>query len=546
MSAQPSVPPSQGNRALTLGNWNFYFLAKFLLYWKGAIGFHAIENFAFAAFLLVPVESRGWRRARQMAALPLAVSLLYYDSWLPAAGRLWSQVGLVSQFSAAYLAELAGRFVNWPLVASLVLLWAAYRLVAYRVRVGVLVLSSLALLTLIEERGGRVEPAGVAAGAQAATEPGREGGDGEDPEALLQAFYATEAGRSVTFPTPAAGAPPFDILFIHVCSLSWDDLRAVGLDAHPLWQRFDLLFTRFNSATSYSGPAAIRIQRATCGQPSHRAVFGETPDRCYLMGALQQSGFEPEMLLNHDGHFDDFLNLVRVQGRLGVAPLSIDGLPVVQRAFDNSPVYDDLAVLSRWLDARGGKASPRVAAYYNTVTLHDGNRWVAGGEEGPLAGYKARLARLLDGIERFIGKVESSGRRVLLVVVPEHGAAIRGDAMQIAGLREIPTPAITLVPVGVKVIGPDALRRGGTVRIESPASFLALSEIAARMIGKPPFGPLPFEPAEYARELPVTGFVAENDGVVLMEHGGRYYFRQGNDGWIDYTGRAPAGGEASH
>ncbi len=52
--------------------------------------------------------------------------------------------------------------------------------------------------------------------------------------------------------------------------------------------------------------------------------------------------------------------------------------------------------------------------------------------------------------------------------MPEHGAALRGDKMQIAGMREIPTPAITLVPVGIKVIGQDANRAGSPVQIDTP------------------------------------------------------------------------------
>ena len=39
--------------------------------------------------------------------------------------------------------------------------------------------------------------------------------------------------------------------------LSWDDLRAVNLDRHPLLQKADIVFHHFNSAASYSGPAAV-------------------------------------------------------------------------------------------------------------------------------------------------------------------------------------------------------------------------------------------------------------------------------------------------
>ncbi|MCR3986170.1 cellulose biosynthesis protein BcsG [Aeromonas caviae] len=32
---------------------------------------------------------------------------------------------------------------------------------------------------------------------------------------------------------------------------------------HPLWKHFDIVFKNFNSATSYSGPAAVRLLRAS-------------------------------------------------------------------------------------------------------------------------------------------------------------------------------------------------------------------------------------------------------------------------------------------
>ncbi|MFM7969618.1 cellulose biosynthesis protein BcsG [Aeromonas sp. A-5] len=39
----------------------------------------------------------------------------------------------------------------------------------------------------------------------------------------------------------------------------------------------------------------------------------------------------------------------------------------------------------------------------------------------------------------------------MVVVVPEHGAALAGDRMQMSGLRDIPSPAITRMPVGIRL-----------------------------------------------------------------------------------------------
>ena len=56
-------------------------------------------------------------------------------------------------------------------------------------------------------------------------------------------------------------------------------------------------------------------------------------------------------------------------------------------------------------------------------------------------------------MQRVIREIERSGRKVMLVVVPEHGAAVRGDRVQTARLRDIPSMRITQVPTMVKFIG---------------------------------------------------------------------------------------------
>ena len=41
----------------------------------------------------------------------------------------------------------------------------------------------------------------------------------------------------------------------------------------------------------------------------------------------------------------------------------------------------------------------------------------------------------------------------MLIIVPEHGAAVRGDRIQTPRLRDIPSRRITQVPVMVKFFG---------------------------------------------------------------------------------------------
>ncbi len=122
---------------------------------------------------------------------------------------------------------------------------------------------------------------------------------------------------------------------------------------------------------------------------------------------------------------------------------------MAQRSFDDSPIYDDYSVLSRWWRERAANLAPRVVLYYNTISLHDGNK--AQGDHAS-SSYAARLARFTNDMGRVLDELRKSGRRMIVLFVPEHGAAVRGDRRQIPGLREIPTPAITRVPVGVVLL----------------------------------------------------------------------------------------------
>lgn len=117
-----------------LGAWNFYFIAKFGLYWGGYINFHLLYNCLFAAVLLVPLGPLWLHRLRTIVAIPAGVALLYYDSWLPPIRRLVEQPEVL-EFSNAYLMELVGRFVNWDWVAFAFVLLVAYLFLAQWLRI---------------------------------------------------------------------------------------------------------------------------------------------------------------------------------------------------------------------------------------------------------------------------------------------------------------------------------------------------------------------------------------------------------------------------
>lgn len=541
------VHPPIGNRRVstgpfiattTLGRWSFYFIVKLGLYWRELISFHALPNLLFAAFILIPARSKFWQRLKNVVTSIVALILLYYDSWLPPIGRLISQASLLSEFSFSYLIELLARFVSFPVIAALCAAWVVYWLLSRWLRAGVLVIACMLVIGIVKSPwvqnfehffSGDDNPPG-----QAAAHASK---NGElDMDTVLQDFFDKESSRSVTFAPPPAGVAPFDVIFIHVCSLSWDDVSAVGLEQHPLWQRFDMLLTKFNSAASYSGPAAVHILRATCGQQKHEKMYSPTAENCYLMNNLQNAGFAPNFAMNHSGKFDDFLGQVQTHGHLTVPPLPLSGVDIVQYAFDASPVYDDSSVLNHWLSVRQKTTVPRVALFYNTVSLHDGNHNPGTyAEPNTLKTYGVRLGRFLDQMEGFMQTLERSGRRAVVVMVPEHGAALRGDKRQISGLREIPTPAITLVPVGIKVIGGNVQRAGERLVIDQSTSFLAVSHIVARMLEKSPFTDNRFTPADYVVDMPTTPYVAQNEKTTVAEYRHRYYLNRGLDEWEEYA-----------
>ncbi|MGC3874943.1 cellulose biosynthesis protein BcsG [Halomonas sp. GXIMD04776] len=530
-----------------LGAWNVYFIFKLALYWQGVIGFQALPNLAFAAFLLVPLPPRWLHRLRHLVAIPIGVALFYQDSWLPPFSRLLAQSSQVSAFSLDYLLELASRFINWDWMAVLFVLAVGYAFIASWVRVtvpvvlGLIWIALLPVLSMVSATSFLPTPAtvttvpaeesanGVAAVEQNAAPAPRASATPNDAEldAQLKAFYRSESERQTPFST--APGQPFDVLIVNVCSLSWDDMSEAGVTNHPLFDYLDVVFDNFNSATSYSGPASLRLLRASCGQIPHGELYGQTPQQCHLFENLAEHGFATELALNHDGVFDDYLKTIREQGGLEAPMLPQNSLKPQMTAFDDSPIYRDRDMFDTWM-AQQDWDNP-TATFYNTVTLHDGNRIV--GEKG-FADYEPLLRQLFDDLLAFLQRLESEGRQVAVLIVPEHGAALSGDKMQFAGMREIPTPSITHVPVGVKLTGLEQPREGAPIHIEAPSSYLAVSELVERFLEQDVYAQREVDWQALTADLPTTEPVSSNEGVVVMPVNETPYIRLKGDGWMAY------------
>ncbi|MDF9776143.1 cellulose biosynthesis protein BcsG [Pseudomonas baetica] len=520
-----------------LGLWNLYFLIKLALLWSGHLNLQILPNLVFAAVLLVPLRNRYLSLLRTLIAIPLSVALFYQDTWLPPFSRLLDQPGVLN-FTGDYLLDLAGRFIDPHLCGALLLLVVAYFFVRQWLRLTTLTLAGFAwlggagLMAMHTPAQQSTTQAAVSAGTPiVSAEP-----DSPTLDAYLQNFYSTEAGRQVVFQPSQSAAQPFDLLLINICSMAWDDLDAVGLHDNSLLQQMDVVFENFNSATSYSGPAAIRLLRASCGQQSHSKLYDVAPEQCLLMDDLRKLGFNSEVMLNHTGKFEGFIDEVRAQGSLPAPEVNITNLPRALVAFDGSPIWRDREVLDKWWQHREGQNDSRVALFYNTTTLHDGNRALTldGGTKS--ADYKARAQTMIDDLSAFLKELEKSGRRVAVVIVPEHGAALHGDRMQISGMREIPSPSITHVPVGIKLVGMGKNPRSEPILVKGPSSYLALSEIMSRLYAAPAQGEgLGPDWQALLANLPQTPAVSENAGTVVLDYAGKPYVRIKENGtWLPY------------
>ncbi len=338
----------------------------------------------------------------------------------------------------------------------------------------------------------------------------------------LEAFYAQESQRVVHFETPPAGAPAFDIILIHICSLGWDDLEAASLRDHPFWKNFDYLFTNFNSVVSYTNPSAHRLLHAPCGQMPHAALYRPIPPECGLLDELRRVGFRTYAAFDHDGRYGDFAEELKKKDRTDPA-LPLDGLSVVEHNFDGSDIIDPSALLERWWRQRQDDAAPRAALYFNTTLLHDGAHFVKDKEwwkRDRVDRYREAVLLLFADVERFMKLLAASGRPAVVVFVPEHGMGLRGSKMQAAGVREIPLPRLTLVPVAVKVINGGPGAAGESPRVSNaPVSHLALAEMLAAFLRRPSLAA--GDSGALLESLPRTPFVSENSGIRIAEKDGQ-------------------------
>lgn len=532
-----------------LGLWNVYFLCKFALAWYGYLRLDPLYNVLLFVWVLLPVRSRVLNVLRQFLAIVAAIAVAWSESWLPGPATILANTSGIAGFSVNYVVQLVWDFINWRMVGAGVAILLGYCLVRDFVRVSTL--TAVALIAVVVQplvtnphpQRPTVLPAATSQtdsdpaavlSQMTAADTGSGVAPSEEVETWYKTFLAYEKDRKAVFPTGiSAKDTPFDIVLLNICSLSNDDLEASNLARHKVFNRFDIRFDRFNSATSYSGPAALRLLNMACGQPSHDGLYDARRPECEIMNRLESLGFKQHLFLDHSGAYDNYLNTMRTQAGL-TAPFEQRKYPLKYMSFNNEEIADSAAVFRHWSQVMRRSRDKRSVSLFNFIALHDGNRlplhsrWEA---------FEPRAKTFLNALDAFMTDIERSGRKVLLVVVPEHGAAVRGDRIQTPRLRDIPSTRITQVPVLVKFFGLKNLPKG-QMHVSGNTSYLALSTLIGRVIDTNFYskssGAVPL--SELVHDLPTTHLVSENGQAAVLQYKGRDYLKMNRGKWEPYGG----------
>lgn len=550
--------------------WNLYFLVKFGLHFAGVLVLSPLWNIGLF-ILLVASNPAAYRNKRLITILRYtlfigpAIALLLHELGLVVSWALLDQIRALFGFSPGYLWELLKRSIEpwifWSALAGFVLLRILdrYLRTSAWVAVGLLFMLFTQVLPLIQEQKptqtakaepviqtrenlspaerlalGQMDFQKLRVARNQETQTKLRDSDNDNtagPGSVLKSFFERQSALAIKPFAPAA-PPDFDVIVLQICSLSWADLQYAKQSQHPAIRQADFIFENFNSATSYSGPAAIRLLRGKCGQTTHDALYTAPSDSCMLFEQLHKSGFDIEMGLNHDGRFQDFSKLVQTNlGGKAQQRVAHNEVPVGVQAFDGSQIGRDGDYLRTWWNKRITQSDKPVAYYYNSITLHDGNRML-NSKQNSLESYPVRLERLLNDIQSVLGEIRRSKRKALVMVVPEHGAGLTGEYGQLVGLRELPTPAITKVPVFGYWVAPGYVPAPtGPITVKQSISYLALSELLARWLAQPEEQQLSPSWPLLLSDLPDTRLVSQQGNITVMESQGSYWIKAPGAEW---------------
>lgn len=527
-----------------------YFLFKFGLYFMNLSGLDFALNLVLFLLCLFSIRVKSLNKIYKTILIIFGLVLLYHDSYLPMLSPqvVYEEKGIAGVFEL--LSTFVSDYFDFSYLGIFVLLFIAVFFINDFLKVTTIVvicfitvacLNISALSVAKESKSQSVENV-VADSADIPPQIGT--ADSQGVENYLQTFLELERQRIVTMPsTLPENFTPFDIVIVNICSMATDDIEASNLLKHPLFRTFDFSFDTFNSVSSYSTPSSLRLLRSNCGQMTEAQMYKERRSECELITSVEQLGYQSEVYFDHNGKYGDYLKTLHDLGGLNENIHDLSKLAVKYNAFDGSAIRSDSYLFKAYVNNIARNGNVNNITFMNLLSLHDGNR-LAG--EKKSQSYAPRLKLLLDNLEDFIKDIKDSNRNTLFIMVPEHGAAIRGDKMQIAKLREIPTDKITRIPVGVSFLGAQRNAVGGgtakahkTQRIKGFYSYLAISEIVKRSIEDNVFANNEEDSktdkiADVFYDLPQTAFIAESTNAYYMNFQHQDFYKLKGEHWEKY------------
>ena len=520
-------------------SFSAYFLFKFFLFYKGYINFDILNNVLLLALGFVSFRRSWQKRIYYITVCVLAIIVLYKDSYL-------SNMTLFNFNQASVLENLVNfeqlitDFINFKLIALLIVLFIACYFLFDILNYAPVLIIGIALIAYVNLNSMYVTPqeqtnvqVAVANSPDIPPQVGKV--TPSNIQSYLDTFFEHEKSRIVTMPESLpVNYQPFDIVILNICSMATDDVVVSDLMTHSVFIKFDFAFDDFNSVSSYSTPASMRLLRANCGQQTEKQMYQERRAECELLTSLEGLGFNSQVYFDHDGVYGDYLKSLNELAGLDTHLYDLKKLKAAYQSFDGTPIYSDRQLFSQYVNARNLQDSQNVVTFMNVLSLHDGNRIVGQSRSEP---YKPRLKVMLNDIEDFIDNLEKAKRDTLFIMIPEHGAAIRGDKMQISRLREIPTDTITKVPVMIKFISSDGNKESKVTHIKGFYSYICLSEIIKRSIENNVFSKTDSlcTPSDIFVDLPQTAFIGESTNAFFLNFKQKDFYKLKGDTFAPYV-----------
>lgn len=354
----------------------------------------------------------------------------------------------------------------------------------------------------------------------------------ENIENYLTTFLKQEKDRIVQMPAAIQkDFVPFNIVLVNICSMATDDIVIAKQTNHSVFSKFDIKFNNFSSVASYSTPGSMRLLRANCGQENEATMYSQRRPECELLTTLDKIGFSSEVYMDHDGVYGDYHKTLHDIAGLPENKYPLNKLSPKYTAYDGSVIYSDRDLFNAYILNLDLRKTTNNISFMNILSLHDGNKKL--GQRVSLS-YETRIKTLLDDIKFLLDELDKRDLKSVVVMIPEHGAALRGDKMQISKLREIPTDTITKIPVMIRFAGTG--KKPINMDVNGSFSYLAVSSLIKEIIDNNIYGSQDIKSTikQIVSTLPQTAHINESTNAYFMNFQSDDFYKLKGELWNPY------------